>query len=156
MRAVIADHTLPHTVEQLGIVAGIFAAGAAYALGQWRRGRADHVSTALSIANDELDVLKGARDRMGAELRSSGERISALEAIVEQLRQENAALRELVMLESVPPALRAALAEHGETAAAIAAREAERQHEETRARILAELAEIEQRLDRLLEGKGTP
>lgn len=142
----IADHALTHTLGEWALTIGLIAAGIGYGFGQWRRGRHDQAAGVLAIANDELEVLKAARDRMGEELRVNRERIAKLEAIAEQQQRENRALRELVMLETVPPALQAALSEGAQTAAAAA----ERLHEETRARILAELADAERRIAALL------
>lgn len=147
----IADHTLTHSLGEWAIMIGLIAAGAGYALGQWRRGRDDRTSGVLEIANDELEVLKRARDRMSEELRDAGERIAKLEAVAEQQQRENRSLRELVMLETIPPALQAALSEEARTAI----NAAERLHEETRARILADLADAERRVTALLRnGRG--
>jgi hypothetical protein len=143
---VIADHYLIHTLGEWALVAGLAAAGLGYALGQWRRGRTDHAAGVLEIANDELAVLKGARERMAADLADAHARIAKLEAIAEQQQRENRSLRELVMLETIPPALQAALEEGGRGAAEAA----ERLHEETRARILGELADAERRVSALL------
>lgn len=151
MRELIADHSLAHTLEEWALIGGILLAGAGYLFGSWRRSRDDSVNSALDVAASELDVLKVARERMAIELDEARARIGELEAIVEQLRREASALRELVILESLPPALTAALDERATTAV----EGAERLHEETRARILRELTETERRLAELFRERGT-
>lgn len=135
----------------LAVILGVIFAGIGYAAGQWRRGRDDQRSAILGIANDELDLLKASRDRMAAEARDRDTRIAKLEAIVEQLQRENGALRELVMLETIPPALEAALAETGR----IVSDTTTRLHEETRRRIIAELRDTETRLAAIMHASGT-
>lgn len=138
------DFDLNHAAD-LAVIIGAFILGAGYLLGQLRRGRDESTTNALAIAADELELLKGSRDRMSAELRDTKDTVAKLEGALEQLRRENQSLRELVMLDALPPALR--------TAIDTANDEMGRQHQETRDRIIAELGGIEQRLTALL-GKG--
>lgn len=145
-----ADEAI-HTLGEYAALFGVLILGLGYALGQWRRGRDDRESSALAIAADELELLKAARDRMAGELRDNAAAIAKLEAIVEQLQRENKNLRDLVMLDSIPPALQAAMSEHvgsiNDTT--------ERVHEETRARIIGELRDSERRITELLKQRTT-
>lgn len=142
------DFDLNHAAD-VAIILGAIVLGAGYLLGQWRRGRDEGRSSALAIAESELDLLKASRDRMAGDLRAGNERITKLEAIVEQLQRENAALRELVMLETIPPALQSALEEAGK----VMQGSGERLHEATRARIVKELNDTEARLTALIRGR---
>jgi outer membrane murein-binding lipoprotein Lpp len=140
------DFDLNHAAD-LAVIIGALVLGVGYAAGQWRRGKNDQAAAALGLASDELELSSKARDRQAAELKDAGERIAKLEAIVEQLQRENDALRRLVMLETVPPALTAALEESGR----LMLGSGERMHIETRAAIKRELEETEQRITALLE-----
>lgn len=145
MRVIAAlDFDLNHAAD-LAVIAGAIILGVGYLMGQLRRGRDESTTSALAIASDELELLKGSRDRMAAELRDTKDTVAKLEGALEQLRRENQSLRELVMLDALPPALRAAMDSANDQVA--------RHHQETRDRIVAELAGIEQRLTALL-GKG--
>jgi predicted outer membrane protein len=147
----IADHTFAHTLETYGVLLGVLLLGVGYAVGQWRRGRNDATSSILEIANAEIEVLKAARERMSEELRDYAAKIAKLEAVAEQQQRENRSLRELVMLEAVPPALQAALSAEAGNAVDAAAK----LHEATRERILAELADAERRVSALLQQMTT-
>jgi len=147
--AMLADHTALHSVEEYAVLGGILLAGIGYAVGQWRRGKDDARSSAaqaiestLGIANDELAVLRAARDRLSGELVEVRGAVHRLEGIVEQLQNENRALRELVMLEAVPPALSSFL----EGVAEGAIERARALHDETRTVILAQLEAAEHRI----------
>jgi hypothetical protein len=91
-----------------------------YLVGSWRRGKTEAVKEANDLAMQEIELLKVARDRaeqtrltLEREMRATSDGckadIARLEGVVEQLRNENAELRSLVMLEKLPPAMTDAL-----------------------------------------------
>lgn len=97
---------------------GVVAVG--YLIGSFMRGRSDGTNSVLETATSEIEILKGARSRevearveLEGRLRDAREKcaqdIAKLAGIVEQLRNENAELRSLVMMEAVPPALQTVL-----------------------------------------------
>lgn len=110
----IGDHTPLHTAVQWVPFVGILVLGLGYLAGTWRRGRFDASREAMELAVNETEILKGRASRFELELRESRERcsqdIAHLQGTVEQLREENAGLRSLVMGETVPPALASAIA----------------------------------------------
>lgn len=93
-----------------------------YLVGSWRRGKSESVKEAMDLAQQEIALLKSARDHaenerktLEAEMRETSaackEDIARLSGVVDQLRNENSELRGLVMLEKVPPPLESALKE---------------------------------------------
>lgn len=97
-------------VDSLPVV-GFVILGAGYLVGTWRRGKNDAARDAIELATGEVALLKGARERDLGALHVATNDIARLEGTVAQLRVENAELRSLVMLDTVPPALSSALAE---------------------------------------------
>jgi hypothetical protein len=142
----------------VALVIGVLVLGVGYALGQFRRGKDERTSAtiqrsteALNIAGSELDLLRARGDRLDSELSEAKERIARLEAISDAQQRENATLRALVMLETIPPALQAALEETGRVVVGTG----ERLHEETRTKLISELHATETRLAALFaERKG--
>lgn len=109
----IADHTLPHVILQWAGIASLLVLTAGAAIVFYRRGRVEGLSKALETADAERHVYEKRADRLERDLHESREACSSavahLEGVVSQLREENATLRALVMGETLPPALAAAL-----------------------------------------------
>jgi len=94
-----------HPVLAFIASAGVLVLGVGYAVGQWRAGSARACAEALQAATAELEVSHRARERLEREVATAKAEIARLQGIVEQLREENATLRSLVMGEQVPQAL---------------------------------------------------
>lgn len=114
----IADHNALHSLAQWAPTLAVAVLAIGWLMGSFQRGRSDAGHEAISIANEEIEVLKTARDRLTADLAETQSRltdataaIAKLEGVVDQLRTENAELRKLVALEVVPPAMLDALKE---------------------------------------------
>ena len=106
----------------------LVVAALAYLDGSWRRGNVEATKDLLEIARQERDILQDRADRLEGELAEQRERhqvqvaeaqtsIARLEGTVEQQRTEIESLRQLVMMEAVPPALVKAMETVGEKVA---------------------------------------
>lgn len=109
----LADHTVIHTLLQWVPLAVAAVLGLGWLMGSFQRGRKDATKDIVDIAQKELDILKASRDRLEEEFKSVSskckEDLARLDGMVLQLREENAELRKLVMLEKLPPPLAEAL-----------------------------------------------
>lgn len=101
----IADHTWIHSLAEWLPFAALLVVGFGYLMGSWRRGLADTWKETVDAQQVELSTLKTQNERLSDEAASLKSALKKLEGVVEQLRTENAELRQLVMLERVPPAL---------------------------------------------------
>ncbi len=114
----IADFLHDATLTDL-VVMGVAIVGAtAYALSTWRGGRVKGAMDALSVAQGELTVLRDQNERLEHDLNAARAEIARVSGTVDQLRDENASLRQLVMGDVVPPALRGAMEAVGQAASA--------------------------------------
>lgn len=91
------------------LVVGGFILAAGWMVSQWRMGRVRGAEQAVSAANEalslqaaELQTLREVKTRLEAELTNARTQIESLREQARLLRQENAELRKLVMMESVP------------------------------------------------------
>jgi hypothetical protein len=92
-------------------VGGIIVLALGYLFGTWRRGRNDAARETVGFAVSEVEILKISRTRLEAEVAQQRSDIARLEGTVAQLRTENESLRNLVMMDTIPPALTVALGE---------------------------------------------
>jgi hypothetical protein len=106
---VLADHTLTHTIAEWAGLLAVGVVGLGYLIGSLIRGRNDARGNAIEVAVGEIEVLQASRERLEGDLRESTAKcavdIARLEGVVGQLRDENHELRQLVMMENVPPVL---------------------------------------------------
>lgn len=101
----LADHTWLHSAAEWGPFAALIVVGLGYLFGSWRRGLSDTWKETVAAQEAEVTALKIQNQRLTEESASLRSSLKKLEGVVEQLRAENAELRQLVMLERVPPAL---------------------------------------------------
>ncbi len=99
-------------VNQLPIL-GLLVLGMGYLVGQWRRGKREdsketvgEMSTLLDVRKEELDRLRETLGRMGEEMRDLKVQLATTEANFTHSEGEREELRELVMGERVPEAMR--------------------------------------------------
>lgn len=152
MRAVMlaAD---PDWLRDVTDVALPFAAAVlliGWLVGSFRRGKSDAAREALDFATAEILVLREANTRMSGELNEARAELARLGGLMEQLREENAELRRLVMLEKIPPALEAAMSGASGAVLAAVTSTVRPEHDRVIAAIVEELHPIAQGVARLL------
>ena len=110
MPSLIAQLEVPtYLAWALGAGGMVLAAG--YLISTFKRGKIEGRLDVVTLYEKEVELLRGRVATLEAERSDCAQRIASLEGQIAQLTEQNHELRKLIMGESVPPALRQAMAD---------------------------------------------